>query len=61
MPRSAAASLLSRIDSAGLSAFSEVSMSAMPGTFATLAANSLISFFSVSGSGPTRFTQTGRS
>jgi len=43
MPRSAATSLLSRIDSAGFLAFSEISRSAMPGIFATLSANSPIS------------------
>ena len=61
MPTSAAASLLSRIDSAGFAAFSEVSRSAMPGTLATFCANSVISAVSVSGSGPSRFTHTGRS
>ena len=61
IPRSAAASLLSRIESAGLAAFSDVSMSAIPGTLATFSANSLISCLSVSGSGPSRLTQIGRS
>jgi hypothetical protein len=48
IPTSAAASLLRRIDSAGAAAFSEVSMSAMPGTLPTFCANSVISVVSVS-------------
>jgi len=59
MPRSAAASLLSLIDSAGFAAFSDVSRSAMPGIFATFDSNSADSFVSVSGSGPSRLNQIG--
>src|SRR5438270_23409 len=60
MPTSAAASLLSRTESAGFGAFSDVSRSALPGTLATLAENSVMSVVSVAGSGPSRSTQTGR-